>query len=657
MDIDQMIDWPGFYAARLPTKPKPAGDHKQNACCPFHEERNPSFWFNTQNGCWKCESGCGSGNATSFLARLENISTQDAWAKLCEIAGVKPEKETRKPALPLTLDMYAAAKKLDPAWLRSIGLKDKPTDGRNPACVAIPYYTEDGNRLSALRYRYNPNNRQRFAWEKGGKVIPYGIWLHLNRSAEALILVEGESDAQSLWSHKVPALGIPGATTFQAAWAAEYLRDRPLWLHIEPDKGGEAFRQKTLERLKEAGYKGIVRTFSCHDIDPACKDPSDLHQAHGDDFRDVLDPALKAAPAVDLNSVMVIREAKAAEPEKKPVEPLQVYKAAELYGKHLETPPTVVKGIVPSGLTALAGAPKRGKSWLALALAIAVAGGQPFLTIPTTQGDVLYLDLESAQYRVQKRLEKLLVGPAPERLYITHKSDRLDENLLEQLEMWCDSVEKPTLIIIDTLGRVKGGSRRGENAYESDTRAFGAVQAFALQKKLAVVCVHHLRKSVPGSADDFEAISGSMGLAGACDAVLMLKGKRGDTDTVLSATSRDFESQELVIAFDSGRWILKSTNSDEYLADQAYIKSDIIRAAVKLAHSAHHWQGSASDLQNELIAAGSAEAATLDYRAVVARLNEHRERLHNQDGVMFVPPRKKGGKRILEIMEVDNSEF
>ena len=109
VDIDPLIDWIRFYTERLPTQPKPAGDHKYNACCPFHSERNPSFWFNTQNGLWKCESGCGSGNATSFLSRLENKSGEEAWAELCRIAGVDPKQ--KEEAQKTSKVQKAAAKK------------------------------------------------------------------------------------------------------------------------------------------------------------------------------------------------------------------------------------------------------------------------------------------------------------------------------------------------------------------------------------------------------------------------------------------------------------------------------------------------------------------------------------------------------------------
>lgn len=665
VNVDDKIDWIQFYSERLPTSPRPAGEHKYNACCPFHQEKNPSFWFNTRNGMWKCESGCGSGNATTFLARYESIDNGEAWEKLCSLAGVTPPALCATSShrggnaapdanLPLTLAQYAESKKLPLEFLQQLGLNDHPGNGYAPAHVVIPYYDAD-RACTAIRQRRNPRNAQRFAWNRGGTVIPYGAWMELNKDAKALLLVEGESDAQSCWLHGLPALGIPGATNYKASWTARYIGNRDLYIHVEPDAGGQSFRKKLLERLNESGFTGRIFAFSCHDIDPECKDPSDIHIKYGDSFREKMDPAIRKAAAVDLTAECIkIHEAKPAAPETKTIKKLQVYHAADLYGKKIEKPPTIVSGMIPAGLTVLAGAPKRGKSWLSLMLAICVAAGDPFLGAQTTQGDVLYLDLESKQYRVQDRLNKLLVGRAPESLYITHESDRLEAGLVEQLAMWCDDVEHPVLIIIDTLGRVKGSARRGENAYEGDTRILGDLQRFALQRNMAVVCVHHLRKSM-ADGDYFERISGSMGITGACDSVMVMQGKRGDKDSTLAISSRDFESAELVIGFENGRWSLKSLDSEAYREEQAYTNSPYVRAVIALAHRYHRWEGSPTEFVQEL-AAFDPRSCDVRPEKVTEELKRFAVRLHDTEGVLFRSGRRKKGRFVI-VQEVQTDGF
>ena len=53
------------------------------------------------------------------------------------------------------------------------------------------------------------------------------------------------------------------------------------------------------------------------------------------------------------------------------------------------------------------GAPKVGKSWMVLLLALQVAKGEPLWNLPTKQGTVLYLALEDSQSRLQDRLNRL----------------------------------------------------------------------------------------------------------------------------------------------------------------------------------------------------------------------------------------------------------
>src|SRR6478735_3104121 len=85
--------------------------------------------------------------------------------------------------------------------------------------------------------------------------------------------------------------------------------------------------------------------------------------------------------------------------------------AAELLAADLPRPRWAVDGLFPEGLAFMAGAPKLGKSWLALSLGIAVGcGGVALSKVDVDQGDVLYLALEDNARRLQERLRLLLKG-------------------------------------------------------------------------------------------------------------------------------------------------------------------------------------------------------------------------------------------------------
>ncbi len=72
----------------------------------------------------------------------------------------------------------------------------------------------------------------------------------------------------------------------------------------------------------------------------------------------------------------------------------------------------LVDKMITQGLYILAGAPKVGKSWLALDLCLSVAKGEQFLNRDTDSGYVVYLSLEDSLLRLQNRLYELTDEPS-----------------------------------------------------------------------------------------------------------------------------------------------------------------------------------------------------------------------------------------------------
>jgi hypothetical protein len=135
---------------------------------------------------------------------------------------------------------------LPEAFLRELGLVDFRYRG-TPA-VRIPYFLEDGSDGPVrfrLRLEKGPEGDERFKWKTGSKAIPYGLWrLDRARAHGYIVLVEGESDAQTLWFHDYPALGVPGANTWRDDWTV-FLDGFPVvYAVVEPDRGGKALRAR-----------------------------------------------------------------------------------------------------------------------------------------------------------------------------------------------------------------------------------------------------------------------------------------------------------------------------------------------------------------------------------------------------------------------------
>ena len=121
------------------------------------------------------------------------------------------------------------------------------------------------------------------------------------------------------------------------------------------------------------------------------------------------------------------------------------FTAADLMREELPPVRWAVPGILPEGLSLLAGKPKLGKSWLALGLAVAKAsGGLALGKIPVDRGGVLYLALEDNRRRLQNRLRKVLGGDAaPEGLHIATEWARVDEGGADALETGCRCTRTP----------------------------------------------------------------------------------------------------------------------------------------------------------------------------------------------------------------------
>ena len=224
--------------------------------------------------------------------------------------------------------------------------------------------------------------------------------------------------------------------------------------------------------------------------------------------------------------------------------------AADLLAADLPEPRFAVDTIIPEGLTLLVGSPKVGKSWWALVVAIAVAlGGRALGTIPVVAGDVLYLALEDGPRRLRDRLKLVLEGdPAPERLAFVTRAPRIDEDLAGFLRRWLDAAEHPRLIVIDVLAKVRPPAGNRESMYAADYATAAPLQQLATEYGVAILLVHHTRKA---TSDDFlDAVSGTQGLAGAADAVLVLRRSRTAADAVLAVTGRDISEAEHALTFD-----------------------------------------------------------------------------------------------------------
>ena len=231
--------------------------------------------------------------------------------------------------------------------------------------------------------------------------------------------------------------------------------------------------------------------------------------------------------------------------------------AVELMATSFPEPRFIVEGLLPDGIAMLAGKSKMGKSWLAMQIAVAIASGRPALgQHQVDQGDVLYLALEDRQRRLQGRMRAVLQGsPAPAGLYFETEWPRLNAGGAEKLIAWLDDHPAAKAVMIDVWVKVRpptGNSKA--NIYEIDYAALDVLRPIVAERGIVLLLVHHFRKS---DADDpLDLISGSTGIAGSCDTLLILKRERGKAEAFLYITGRDITDTEKALQFDNatGLW-------------------------------------------------------------------------------------------------------
>ncbi len=209
-----------------------------------------------------------------------------------------------------------------------------------------------------------------------------------------------------------------------------------------------------------------------------------------------------------------------------------------------------VDGMISTGLFILAGAPKVGKSWLALDMALSIAKGEKLLGRETKRGTALYLCLEDSYNRIQNRLFELTSEPS-ENLHFAIMAGTLGGVLEKQIENFKSQHTDLKIIIVDTLQKIRSGD---ETSYASDYKELSVLKNLADKLSIAILLVHHTRKCRDN--DPFNMISGTTGISGCVDgSMVMIEKQRGSDEVILHCVGRDIENLELHLKRKGSRWI------------------------------------------------------------------------------------------------------
>jgi hypothetical protein len=121
------------------------------------------------------------------------------------------------------------------------------------------------------------------------------------------------------------------------------------------------------------------------------------------------------------------------------------------------------------------------------------------------------------------------------------------------------------MVVIDTLEKFRPlQNAKSAAAYSADYAAVTGLQKIAGSRRIAVVINHHVRKM---EADDpFDTVSGTLGLTGAADTIIVLKRHAGAV--TLHARGRDIEEVETALQFERAtcRWTILGAASEVYVS-------------------------------------------------------------------------------------------
>ena len=271
---------------------------------------------------------------------------------------------------------------------------------------------------------------------------------------------------------------------------------------------------------------------------------------------------------------------------------LKMYSSEYIMNTQMKPIEYCVDGLISQGLFILAGAPKVGKSWLALDMCLSIAKREKVLGKATSCGHAVYLSLEDSLIRLQNRLYELTDDPS-DNLHFAIMAESISNGLPEQIEYCRKRFDDLKIVVIDTLQKVRNES---ESSYGTDYKELSVLKALADKLEITIVVVHHTRKC--SDSDPFNMISGSTGLSGCVDgSMVLIESKRGSRTAKLYCVGRDIENAEISLQFDSNlkKWIV----TDEPL--NCKNKDNIFLAALYVYLKKHiDFCGTPSELVNVL---------------------------------------------------------
>jgi hypothetical protein len=388
--------------------------------------------------------------------------------------------------------------------------------------------------------RYLPRLEQRNGRPK--MTQPAGVPRELFPPPESLpdgprriLLVEGEPDTVAAWSAGLEAVGVPGVAGWHAHDAGRFRSRRwTVYVVFDCDTSGRRAAGDIAATLAEQGVDVHVV-----ELDPA-----------RDDGYDVTDYLLEhdAGELVELLEHAGDYTPPDAAPWRST--PWSVFR---------DTSPDehrwLIEGLLPAGALAfVAGPPKKGKTWLGIALALALAAGRPLLGYTVAPTSVLYVALEGSRVGIRARIGALArgLGVDPdgdelERLHMLYRPRPFNLVELATAEWLLDEANRVDagLVIVDVL---RAAARFRENDAEDFARVRDGLEPLLAGDRTALL-LHHFGKlnETQKERSPGERMAGTGAMYGALDVGLLItQSTDGARRMRVDVEARDFAAPDAI---------------------------------------------------------------------------------------------------------------
>ena len=238
---------------------------------------------------------------------------------------------------------------------------------------------------------------------------------------------------------------------------------------------------------------------------------------------------------------------------------LDIESVPELLASDVRPPEPLItyegRALLHEGTSQLAAKPKIGKTNLAMNLGLAIAseGGTALGNAEVQRhGRVLMLNLDGSRRGSYDRFDTMtdpVESPPPERFDILHGGfPEVGDGALDLLYEYCGTHPDTELIIVDTLQHLRPTSDGRRNVYHEDYDFVHPISKLGRETDTSILLVHHLNKLENG--DELDKVSGSTGLTGAVENVMILDRARGESKATLSIRPREDQEEDFDLDFD-----------------------------------------------------------------------------------------------------------